>query len=106
MASPVAETSGTFQLFNFSTNGITRTQVLNMIPGPVLVRVGLTRVAATDAAIGIAEVSRAGNRRSETFGAHPDWPPHIGIDSFGQVIIGGHVQRGMMKGWFYVQAWA
>jgi hypothetical protein len=106
VASPVAETSDTFQLTNFSTNGITRTRVLNIIPGPVLVRVGLTRVAATDAAIGIAEVSRAGTRRTETFGAHPDWPPQIGIASFGQVIIGGHVQRGIMKAWFLVQAWA
>lgn len=104
MASPVAERSEVFALTNFSTNGITRTRVMNLLPGPVLVRVGLTRVAASDAAIGIVEIS--GPRRDTlNFGAHPDWPPQVGIATLGQVVVGAHVQRGMMKGWVYIQAW-
>ena len=65
------------------------------------------RVAADDAAIGIAEFSRAADRRGTVnFGAHPDWAPQVGIEPIGQVSIGAHVQNGQMKGWFYIQFWA
>lgn len=107
MASPVAETSETLALVKFGPNGISRGRLMTMIPGRLLVRVGLTRVAADDAAIGIAEFSRAGDRRGTVnFGAHPDWAPQVGIEPIGQVSIGAHVQNGQMKGWFYIQFWA
>ena len=109
MAGPVFERGDLRHAFQFggsyTTPGATLTEDFNMIPGFLVVHVGLARVAAAEAVIGIVEVTDAERRQTVSFGAHPDWDTAI-YRRTGSFTLGLFVARGSMKGWFYIQAWS
>jgi len=90
---------------SLTTPGATVTEEFNVIPGFVHVHVGLARVAAAEAVIGIVEFTRPHGGGTANFGSQADWETAIygPVSSF---TIGVFVARGIMKGWFFVQAWS
>ena len=108
MPGPFFERGGAMQAFQFggsyTTPGNTLTEDFNVVPGFLVVHVGLARVAAAEAAIGIVEFTDADRRQTINFGGHESWATAI-YRRTGGVTIGVFVARGIMKGWFYIQAW-
>ena len=109
MAGPFAERGAFLEAFQFggtyTTPGATVSQDFNVIPGFLVVHVGLARVAAAEAIIGIVGFTAAdGSGQVVNFGIPENWETAIyrRVSSF---TIGAYVARGVMKGWFYIQAW-
>ena len=106
MGVPFSEFGKPLEAFQFggsyTTPGNTISEDFNVFPGEVIIHVGLARVAASEAVIGIARIARPRDQEI-TFGSHATWE----TAAYGQVsgfTIAVFVARGLMKGWFSVQA--
>lgn len=106
MGIPYSEWGKPLEAFQFggsyTTPGNTISEDFNVMPGDTIIHVGLARVAAAEAVIGIAEVSRV-HDQTINFGFPEFWE----TAAYGQIsafTIGVYVARGVMKGWFSVQA--
>lgn len=86
----------------YTVPGFTLTNDFNLWPGDYSIHVGLARVSAYDAAIGIVEYSKGTDLI--TFKDETEWATAV-YEKLGHYTVGMHVLAGTMRGWWYVQAW-
>lgn len=113
MAGPVAERGEILEAFQFggtyTTPGNTVTDENLIAPGKVFVHVGLARVGAAEAIIGVVDfrfTDASGIAQTASFGAPEDWETAIYQDKLSAFTIGLHVARGAAKGWWFLQVWS
>src|SRR4051812_4149528 len=106
VAGPVSERGGNFPLHQFGggydTPGFTSTREFNIVPGGIVAHVGLARVGAGEAAIGISEFSD--EIGLHTFANEALWDTAMYAKT-GHFVISAYVARGVMTGWWFFQVW-
>ena len=115
MAGPVFERSYRVALFDHTpgyTGGATKSFDVNVLPGFLIVHVGLARVQAlrdtpVGAAIGISEytaIDDGGRGRTVTFADPATWGTAFGARA-ASYTVSAIVTHGEMTGWWYHQVW-
>lgn len=109
MASPISERGAFFEGSQFggdyTTPGFTvSVEVVNIIPADVSVHVGLARVAAAEAIIGVAGFTSVG-QGAVSFGIPETWETAAYVSKLSALTIGFSVARGVAKGWWFMQVW-
>ncbi|HEY5883840.1 MAG TPA: hypothetical protein VIT88_04095 [Pyrinomonadaceae bacterium] len=110
---PITEHGFVMELQHFgfgygASGGITTiTEDFFVFPGLVSIQTGLSRVAALQATIGIAEFTAIDHGRGQSivFNNHAEWPPWL-MRRISHYTIGGNVVGGIMKGWWTLNAWS
>ena len=107
MAGPVSEKGFVFDVVqlggSYTTPGHTVSLDFNMLPASLVVHVGLARVAAAEAAIGIVEFFDE-HAQPVNLGTQENWATAL-YGRHGSFNIGAFVARGVMKGWAFIQVW-
>jgi hypothetical protein len=114
MATPVAERGAWFEVEQFggdyTTPGATVSQDFEIIPGFLVIHVGLARVAAAEAIVGIVQanlIDANGNVQPLNFGEPWQWETALyALDQQASTFtIGAYAARGAMKAWYFIQSW-